>query len=69
MWIVAVLDVTIVGVISALIAPFIAIILYLLPIYAIHKLPKLARYRTPINAFVFVMGAITIVGYFASTIF
>jgi serine transporter len=67
MWMVAVLDITIVGVISALTAPFIAIILYLMPIYAIHRLPKLARYRTPINAFVFIMGLITIIGYFAST--
>ncbi len=67
MWIVAVLDVTIVGVISALTAPFIAIILYLMPIYAIHRLPKLSKYRTPINGFVFVMGVITIIGYFAST--
>jgi len=69
MWIVAALDITIVGVISALTAPFIAIILYLMPIYAIHRLPKLARYRTPINAFVFIMGFITIIGYFASTFF
>jgi len=69
MWIVAALDITIIGVISALTAPFIAIILYLMPIYAIHRLPKLARYRTPINAFVFIMGFITIIGYFASTFF
>jgi len=67
MWLVAVLDITIVGVISALTAPFIAIILYLMPIYAIHRVPKLAKYRAPINGFVFVMGVITIIGYFAST--
>jgi len=67
MWLVAVLDITIVGVISALTAPFIAIILYLMPIYAIHRVPKLAKYRAPVNGFVFVMGVITIIGYFAST--
>ena len=67
MWLVAVLDITIVGVISAFTAPFIAIILYLMPIYAIHRVPKLAKYRAPINGFVFVMGVITIIGYFAST--
>ena len=69
MWIVAVLNITIVGVISALTAPFIAIILYLMPIYAIHRLPKLARYRTLINAFVFIMGVVIIIGYLASTFF
>jgi serine transporter len=69
MWIVAVLNITIVGVISALTAPFIAIILYLMPIYAIHRLPKLARYRTFINVFVFIMGIVIIIGYLTSTFF
>ncbi|MBW1870132.1 MAG: hypothetical protein JRI73_12865 [Deltaproteobacteria bacterium] len=46
--------------------PVMAIILYLMPVYAIHRLPKLARYRTSINAFVFIMGSITIIGYLVS---
>ena len=69
LWIVAVSNITIVNVISALTAPFIAIILYLMPVFAIRKVPKLAAYRTPINWFVFVMGIVTLVGYIASRFF
>ena len=69
LWIVAVSNITIVNVISALTAPFIAIILYLMPVFAIRKVPKLAAYRTPINWFVFVMGVVTLVGYIASRFF
>ena len=69
LWIVAVLNITIVNVISALVAPFIAIILYLMPIYAIRKVPKLEAYRTPINWFVFVMGVVTLVGFISSRFF
>jgi len=60
MWIVTVPDITIVGVISAFTAPFIAIILYLMPIYAIHRIPKLEMYPIPINAIAFIMGFIII---------
>jgi len=69
MWIAAVFNITIVNMISAFTAPFIAIILYLMPVYAIHRVPKLAAYRTLINGFVFLMGIVTLVGYIASTFF
>ncbi len=40
-----------------------------MPIYAIHKILKLAMYPAPINAFVFIIGFITIADYFTSTFF
>ena len=69
MWMVAVFNVGIVDVISAFTAPFIAIILYLMPVYAIHRVPKLAPFRTPMNIFVFFMGLITVGGYVAARFF
>lgn len=69
MWMVAVFNVTIVDVISAFTAPFIAIILYLMPVYAIHRVPRLAPFKTPINVFVFSMGLVTVGGYIASRFF
>lgn len=64
MWVVAVFDVTIVDVINAFTAPFIAMILYLMPVYAFYRVPKLALYRKPINVLVFIMGIIVVSGYF-----
>ena len=61
MRIVPALDFAIVGVISALTAPFIAIILYLIPTYAIHRIPTLVIYPAPINAITFIMGFIIVV--------
>ncbi len=63
MWGVAVLDLTILDLISAFTAPFIAMILYLMPVYAIRRIPKLAAYRTPVNGLVFLMGIVVLCGY------
>jgi len=64
MWLVAVFDVTIVDVINAFTAPFIAMILYLMPVYAFYRVPKLALYRKPTNVLLFIMGIIVVSGYF-----
>ena len=69
MWVVAGFNITIVDVISAFTAPFIAIILYLMPVYAIHRVPGLAPFKTPINVFVFFMGLVTVGGYIAARFF
>ena len=69
MWLVALFDVTIVEVISAFTAPFIAMILYLMPMVAIHRVPALARFKTPVNVFVFLTGLITVGGYLVARFF
>lgn len=60
-WIVAFANPNILELIEALGAPIIASLLCLMPIYAIRKVPALAKYRgRPENIFVFVIGALTI---------
>ena len=59
-WAVAVMNPSILGLIETLAGPVIAAILYLMPMYAIHKVPALARYRgAASNVFVTVAGLIT----------
>lgn len=59
-WIVAYLNPNILDLIEALGAPIIAFLLCLLPIYAIHKLPVLAKYRGQFaNYFVLLVGILT----------
>ncbi|HLS58680.1 MAG TPA: hypothetical protein VK022_03540, partial [Paracoccaceae bacterium] len=62
-WGVAVLNPSILGIIEVLSGPVIAAILYLMPMYAIHNVPALARFRgRPSNVFVTVMGLIAMSG-------
>lgn len=59
-WIVAYLNPNILDLIEALGAPIIAFLFCLLPIYAIHKLPVLAKYRGQFaNYFVLTVGILT----------
>ncbi|GIU52271.1 MULTISPECIES: serine/threonine transporter [Shewanella] len=56
-WIVAVINPSILGMIEALGGPIIAAILYLMPMYAVHKVPALKAYRGRIsNVFVVIAG-------------
>ncbi|MGS0676409.1 aromatic amino acid transport family protein [Shewanella sp. 0m-4] len=56
-WGVAIINPSILGMIEALGGPIIAAILYLMPMYAIHKVPALAAYRGRFsNIFVVVAG-------------
>ncbi|RKS85886.1 serine transporter [Orbus hercynius] len=60
-WIVATLNPSILGLIESLGGPILAIILFLMPMYAIHKLPVLAKYRGKVsNVFIVIMGLIAI---------
>ncbi len=62
-WGVAILNPSILGLIEALAGPVIAAILYLMPMYAIHKVPALAPYRGQLsNVFVTVMGLVAMSG-------
>ncbi len=60
-WLVATRNPSILGIIETLGGPIIAILLFLLPMYAIHKVPAMARYRgAASNYFVWGMGFIAL---------
>ncbi|NLS52594.1 HAAAP family serine/threonine permease [Hafnia alvei] len=60
-WAVATLNPSILGMIETLGGPVIAMILFLMPMYAIHKVPAMRKYSGHIsNAFVVIMGLIAI---------
>ncbi len=61
LWIVAVLNPSILGTIESLGGPFIATILFLMPMYAIAKVPAMKKYSGRItNVFVTVMGVLAV---------
>nr|WP_202112823.1 MULTISPECIES: hypothetical protein [unclassified Gilliamella] len=60
-WGVATLNPSILGLIESLGGPILAILLFLMPMYAIHKLPVLAKYCGKLsNIFIVVMGVVAI---------
>lgn len=60
-WIVATLNPSILGMIENLGGPVIAIILFLMPMYAIYKIDVLKKYKNPfINGFITIIGLIAI---------
>jgi serine transporter len=60
-WIVATLNPSILGMIESLGGPIIACLLFLMPMYAIHKVPAMRRYSGHIsNIFVVLIGLISI---------
>lgn len=64
-WGVAIANPSILGLIEMLAGPVIAAILYLMPMYAIHKVPALVRYRGQLsNVFVTLMGIVAISAIF-----
>ena len=61
LWIAAILNPSILGFIESLSGPVIAMILFIMPMYAIRHVPALQRFRgAPSNVFVVVMGSIAI---------
>lgn len=62
-WIIATLNPSILVMIESLGGPVIAMILFIMPMYAIHKIPALKQYRGKIsNVFVVIMGLVAISG-------
>ncbi|MBC9248013.1 HAAAP family serine/threonine permease [Paracoccus sp. 11-3] len=62
-WGVAILNPSILGMIETLGGPVIAAILYLMPMYAIHRVPALAQYRGKLsNVFVTIAGLVAMSG-------
>ncbi len=61
-WYVAYSNPSILGLIDSLSGPLVAAILCVLPMYAIRKVPALAKYRGKLsNVFVIIVGVLTIV--------
>lgn len=61
LWIVATINPSILGFIESLGGPIIAMILFIMPVYAVYKVPALARFKNLLSdTFVFVMGCIAI---------
>lgn len=66
-WLAGVLNPSILALIESLAGPVIAIILYLMPMYAIHKVPALARFRGKAsNIFVVIAGFVAVSGILIS---
>ncbi|ELW9439742.1 HAAAP family serine/threonine permease [Pluralibacter gergoviae] len=66
-WLIATLNPSILGMIETLGGPVIAVILFLMPMYAINKVPAMRKYSGHIsNAFVVVMGLVAISAIFYS---
>lgn len=62
-WLAGVLNPSILSLIESLAGPVIAAVLYLMPMYAIHRVPALARFRgRPSNVFVVVAGVVAVSG-------
>ncbi|MDD7425122.1 MAG: serine transporter, partial [[Actinobacillus] rossii] len=61
LWGVAIINPSILGLIESLGGPIIAMILFIMPMYAIAKVPAMKRYQGKLsNVFVTVMGLIAI---------
>ncbi|MCR5085654.1 MAG: HAAAP family serine/threonine permease [Succinivibrionaceae bacterium] len=61
LWVVAALNPRVLGIIESLSGPLIALILFIMPMYAVARVPAMARYRGQwSNKFVAVMGSVTI---------
>nr|MDT0253577.1 HAAAP family serine/threonine permease [Endozoicomonas sp.] len=65
-WAVAYANVSVMGMIESLVAPILAMILFILPVYATHKVPAMAQYRSKANIFTVIMGIIAITGFITS---
>jgi serine transporter len=57
-WVVAIVNPSILGMIEAVGAPMIAAILFLMPVFAMHKVPAMAKYKTtlPVQIFTVICG-------------
>lgn len=68
-WITATLDFSVINIIQTLVAPVLAILLFIMPVYAIYQLEELKHYRSPIaDSFTFIFGLLVITGFIISFI-
>ncbi len=65
-WAVAYLNVSVMGMIESCVAPIIAGILFIMPVYATKRVASMRKYESAANIFTVVMGTIAITGFIAS---
>lgn len=65
-WAVAYANVSVMGLIESLVAPILAMILFILPVIAVKKVPAMRKYESKANLFTLVMGIIAITGFITS---
>ena len=66
LWAVAYANISVMGMIEAMVAPILAMILFILPVLAIKKVPSMRKYESKVNLFTLVMGIIAITGFITS---
>ena len=65
-WAVAYANVSVMGMIESLVAPILAVILFILPVYATRVVPAMNKYRSKADMFTVIMGLIAITGFITS---
>lgn len=65
-WAVAYANVSVMGMIESLVAPILAMILFIMPVYAIKKIQAMHKYASALDTFTVVMGVVAITGFIAS---
>lgn len=68
-WAVAYMNISVMGMIEAMVAPILAMILFILPVYATKKVPAMRKYDSKINLFTLAMGIIAILGFITAEFF
>lgn len=66
LWAVAYANVSVMGMIESMVAPILAMILFILPVLAVKKVPAMKKYESGVNIFTLVMGIIAITGFITS---
>ncbi|MDP0563430.1 MAG: aromatic amino acid transport family protein [Candidatus Endonucleobacter sp. (ex Gigantidas childressi)] len=67
-WAASYLNLSIINIIETLASPILAVILFIMPVYAIRKIPAMQKYQSASNIFTLIMGTIAITGFIASKI-
>ena len=65
-WLVAYIDVSVMDLIEAMVAPVIAIILFIMPVIAMRLVPSMSKYKSAVDFFTAIMGSIAITGFIFS---
>lgn len=62
-WLAAMENWRVISIIGAVVAPILALLLYVLPVWIIHRAPSLSLYRRRVNIWVAVVGFLVVVGF------
>ncbi|ROS04974.1 serine transporter [Sinobacterium caligoides] len=68
-WAVAYANLSVIDMISNIVAPILALILFIMPVIATRKVPAMAKYKSAADIFTFIMGGLAIAGLVVTTFF